>query len=188
MAQSGVSHQPGGATDDSLRRATAIRLVAFDVDGVLTNGALILGADGQEFKVFHVHDGLGLVMLRESGVHVAVISARESRVVEERMAALGITHICQGRADKGAALSKLMRDLNVTPAQTAYVGDDLVDLPALALAGLAIAVADAHPVVRERAAWVTENPGGRGAVREVCELILRAQGALDSCYRRYLAP
>lgn len=172
--------------DDLLGRAAGIRLAAFDVDGVLTDGALILGADGQEHKAFHVHDGLGLVMLRECGIQVAVISARASRAVEERMAALGIAHVSLGQADKGAALSKLMQELNVAPAQTAYMGDDLVDLPAFALAGLSIAVADAHPLVRERAAWVTQKPGGRGAVREACELILMAQGVLESCYRRYL--
>lgn len=174
--------------DDLLDRAAGIRLAAFDVDGVLTDGGLILGADGSEHKVFHVHDGLGLVMLRESGIQVAVISARESRAVEERMAALGIAHLCLGQSDKGAALAKLMRDLGMSRAQTAYMGDDLVDLPALTLAGLGIAVADAHPLVRERAAWVTQKPGGRGAVREACELILKAQGKLESCYRRFLGP
>lgn len=181
-----VSHRPAGVSDEAERRAAGIRLVAFDVDGVLTDGRLILGADGEEHKVFHVHDGLGLVLLRECGLQVAVISARVSRAVEERMTTLGIEYVYQGQNDKRAVLLRLMQDLAIAPAQTAYVGDDIIDLTAMAAVGFGIAVADAHPLVKERAAWVTERSGGCGAVREVCEFLLSAQGLLDSCYRRYL--
>ena len=166
-------------------RAADIRLAVFDVDGVLTDGGLVLGPEGEEYKVFHVRDGLGLVMLREAGLKVAVISARSAPVVAERMAALGIEHICQGRHDKRAALLELAERLGVKPAGIAYVGDDLVDLPAMAVAGLPIAVADAHEKVLEAAQWVTRRTGGRGAVREVCEMLLEAQGLLEARIERY---
>jgi 3-deoxy-D-manno-octulosonate 8-phosphate phosphatase (KDO 8-P phosphatase) len=167
-------------------RAADIRLAVFDVDGVLTDGGLLLGPTGEEYKVFHVHDGLGLVMLRESGLKVAVISSRSAPVVAERMAALGIEHVFQGRDDKRAALLDLAERLGVSPAAIAYTGDDLVDLPAMAAAGLSIAVADAHPRVRESAHWVTQKPGGRGAAREVCEMLLEAQGLLQARFARYV--
>lgn len=169
---------PAGAAD--------IRLAVFDVDGVLTDGGLLLGPGGQEFKVFHVHDGLGLVLLREAGFQVAVISSRRSAVVAERMSALGIEHVFQGESDKRAVLRELLRRLGVTPAQTAYVGDDLVDLAPMAEVGLPIAVADAHPAVRERARWVTQKAGGQGAAREVCEMLLAAQGLFEARLVRYL--
>ncbi len=167
-------------------KAANIRLVVFDVDGVLTDGRLILGSGGDEYKNFHVHDGLGLVMLRQAGLRVGVISARQSDIVSERMAALEIEFVCQGQDDKRKTLQGLMRDTGVDTAGTAFVGDDLLDLPAMAEAGMAIAVADAHALVRERADWVTEHRGGRGAVREVCEYILRAQDKLEDLYRPYL--
>lgn len=167
------------------RRAAAVRLLVLDVDGVLTDGRLLLGPGGQEFKIFHVHDGLGLVMLRESGVEVAVISSRDSPVVAERMAALGIEYVYQGRTDKRAALSSLMTEMGVDAASTAYVGDDLVDLPAMAQAGLAIAVANARPEVLARAHWITTARGGEGAVREICEMLLEAKGLRNASLRRY---
>ena len=166
-------------------RAAGIRLAVFDVDGVLTDGGLVLGPEGEEYKVFHVRDGLGLVMLREAGLKVAVISARSAPVVAERMAALGIEHVAQGRDDKRVALLELADRLGVKPAEIAYVGDDLVDLPAMAVAGLPIAVADAHPKVLESAKWVTRRTGGRGAAREVCEMLLDAQGLLEERIARY---
>ncbi len=168
------------------KKAAKIRLVVFDVDGVLTDGRLILGDDGSEFKAFHVHDGLGLVMLRESGFHVAVISARSSNIVAERMAALGIECVYQGENNKQEALNTLMKKFNISKHQTAFVGDDLIDLPAMSLAGLAIAVANAQPRVLAHADWVTSKPGGQGAAREVCELLLDAQGLLETSYLRYL--
>ncbi len=169
-----------------LDKARSIHLVAFDVDGVLTDGSLILGDKGDEYKIFHAHDGLGLVMLRNAGLEIAVISARSTPVVEERMAALGIDYVYQGQSDKQTALKNLMQKLNVNKEETAFVGDDLVDLPAMSLTGLAIAVANAQPLVREKADWVTSNGGGHGAVREICEMILQAQGKLESVYQQYI--
>lgn len=169
-----------------LDKARSIQLIAFDVDGVLTDGSLILGDKGDEYKIFHAHDGLGLVMLRKAGLEIAVISARSTPVVEERMAALGIDYVYQGQSDKQTALKNLMQKLNVNKEETAFVGDDLVDLPAMSLTGLAIAVANAQPLVREKADWVTSNGGGHGAVREICEMILQAQGKLESVYQQYI--
>jgi 3-deoxy-D-manno-octulosonate 8-phosphate phosphatase (KDO 8-P phosphatase) len=166
-------------------RAAGIRLAVFDVDGVLTDGGLLLGPNGEEYKIFHAHDGLGLVMLREAGLKVAIISSRSAPVVAERMAALGIEHVFQGREDKRAILLELAGKLGVKPEEIAYVGDDLVDLPAMAAAGLPIAVADAHASVRESAQWVTRRSGGRGAAREVCEMLLEAQGLLEARIARY---
>ena len=170
-----------------LDKASCIRLVVFDVDGVLTNGSLILGDKGDEYKVFHVHDGLGLVMLREAGLNIAVISARSTPIVAERMAALGIDYVYQGQSDKHTAITELMQKLDVNKDEIAFVGDDLIDLPAMSRTGLAIAVANAQPLVLERADWVTSKNGGQGAVREVCELILKAQGKLDAAYHRHVS-
>ena len=169
-----------------LGKAKLIELVIFDVDGVLTNGGLILGESGDEYKVFHSRDGLGLVMLRESGCHIAVISGRSSSIVSERMAALGIDYVYQGQDDKGKALEDLLGKLNVAANAAAYVGDDLIDLPAMRRVGLAIAVADAHSLVIENAHWVTKKNGGCGAAREVCELIMHARGSLDSQIQHFL--
>lgn len=168
-------------------KAAHIRLAVFDVDGVLTDGRLILGDDGTEYKAFHVRDGLGLVLLREAGIHVAVISGRESRVTAERMAALGIVYVYQNSNDKAETLSRLLARLDLNESQVAYTGDDLIDLPVFGRIGLSIAVADAHPEVRDRADWVTMAAGGRGAAREVCELLLQAQGQWDAVLTRYLA-
>lgn len=166
-------------------QAKQLRLVVFDVDGVLTDGSLILGEQGEEYKIFNVQDGLGLVMLREAGLELAVISARSTPIVEKRMAALGIQYVYQGQRNKLQALATLLDKLKIAPAHTAYVGDDLVDLPAMELAGLGIAVANARPQVIEKADWVSTSSGGRGAVREIAEMILTAQDKLVSAIERY---
>lgn len=171
-----------------LARAARIRLAVFDVDGVLTDGRLILGENGDEYKAFHARDGQGLVMLLESGCHIAVITARSSRIVAERMASLGIEYVYQGEADKGARLARLIAELGLSARQAAYVGDDVIDLPAMIRVGLPIAVADAHAEVKQQAAWTTDRPGGQGAVREVCELIMQAQDKLAPRLAAYLAP
>ncbi len=171
---------------DILNRAEQIELAIFDVDGVLTNGGLILGENGNEYKAFHSRDGLGLVMLRDSGCQIAVISGRTSNIVSERMAALGIKSVYQGQNDKGKALEDLLDKLNIDAQATAYVGDDFIDLPAMRRVGLAIAVADAHPLVIEHAHWITKGKGGHGAAREVCELIMHARGTLDSQIQQFL--
>lgn len=161
---------------DVLDRAAKIRLVVFDVDGTLTDGRLWYAEDGRETKVFHVHDGLGLKLLMGHGVQVAIMSARISHPVALRAEELDIAHVYQGQGDKRASLQQLLEALNLTPEQVAFVGDDLPDLPAMGIAGLAIAVANAHPWVAERSHWRTSLGGGQGAAREVCDLILHAQG------------
>lgn len=167
-------------------KAARIKLVVFDVDGVLTDGSLILGDNGAEYKVFYTRDGHGMVMLQASGVQIAVISGRSSQVVVDRMTSLGIEHIYQGQADKLQAFEKLLKRLRVNADQVAYVGDDVVDLPIMARVGLAISVADGHSLVVDHADWQTPSVGGRGAAREVCELIMEAQGALEGQLQRYL--
>lgn len=170
-----------------MANAANIKLAVFDVDGVLTDGRLILGESGNEYKSFHVRDGHGLVMLLGTGCKIAVITARSSNIVAERMASLGIEYVYQGEKDKGVRLLKLIDELGLEHHQVAYVGDDVIDLPAMIKVGLPIAVADAHPEVKNNAAWVTENRGGQGAVREICELIMRAQGTFDDLIKAYLS-
>jgi len=170
---------------DILARAAKIRLVAFDVDGTLTDGRLWYGEDGRETKVFHVHDGLGLKRLQANGVQVALITARISHPVALRAEELDIAHVYQGQGDKRACLLELLDALHLTPEQAAFVGDDLPDLPPMRLAGLAVAVANAHPWVVEQAHWQTRLGGGMGAAREVCDLILQAQGRSDAERERW---
>ncbi len=165
---------------DILQRAAKIRLAVFDVDGTLTDGRLHYSDDGHEAKAFHVHDGFGLNRLRANGVHVAIITGRISQVVARRADELGIDHVYQGQSDKRACLHEILDALDLAPAQAAFTGDDLPDLPAMAVVGLAIAVANAHPWVIERAHWQTGLRGGEGAAREVCDMLLLAQGMLDA--------
>jgi 3-deoxy-D-manno-octulosonate 8-phosphate phosphatase (KDO 8-P phosphatase) len=172
---------------DILAKAARVQLVIFDVDGVLTDGSLYLGDDGQEYKAFHSRDGHGMAMLREAGVHIGIITGRTSQVVVHRMASLGVEHVYQGRREKLPAFEDLLGKLSIPPESAAFVGDDVVDLPIMTRAGLAIAVADAHPLVVRHAHWQTPSAGGRGAGRDVCELILEARGQLDGLLHRYLA-
>ena len=171
---------------DILEKAARIKLVVFDVDGVLTDGSLFIGDDGQEYKAFHSQDGHGMKLLQESGVRIGIITGRTSRVVEHRMASLGIEHVYQGQLDKLPAFRDLTDKLGLAPDAVAYVGDDVVDLPIMVRVGLAIAVADAHPLVARHAHWQTANPGGRGAARDVCELILEARGRLQNLFSEYV--
>lgn len=173
-------------SDELVQRAARIRLVAFDVDGTLTDGRLWLGADGHEIKQFHVHDGLGLKRLMTHGIEVAIITARVSHPVALRAEELGIDHVYQGQHDKRACLADLLDALHLQPAQAAFVGDDLPDLAPMRLAGLAIAVANAHPWLCEYAHYRTQCHGGEGAAREVCDLLLQAQGKLDAERERWL--
>jgi 3-deoxy-D-manno-octulosonate 8-phosphate phosphatase (KDO 8-P phosphatase) len=161
--------------DELLHRARLVRLLVLDVDGVLTDGRLFISAQGEEFKAFHVRDGAGLVAIRKAGIVVAIISGRSSGAVDRRAAELGIAIVRQGVADKGSELASLVEELGLRSNEVACIGDDTPDLPMLAMAGLAIALADAHPQVREVAHWVTSLPGGLGAVREACDLLLRAR-------------
>ena len=171
---------------DVKERAARIKLVVFDVDGVLTDGSLYLGEDRQEFKAFYSRDGHGMKMLKESGVELGIITGRSAKLVADRMASLGVEHVYQGQADKRAAFEHLLQKVGIGPDEAAYVGDDVVDLPAMLWAGLSIAVADAHPEVVKHAHWLTPSRGGRGAVRDVCEFVMQAQGSLDAMYRTYL--
>ena len=162
-----------------LARAARIRLAVFDVDGTLTDGRLWYGEDGRETKVFHVHDGLGLKLLQSYGVQVALITARISHPVALRAEELKIAHVYQGQSDKLACFRELLAALGLEAEQAAFVGDDLPDLPPMRQAGLAVAVANAHPWVAEQAHWRTSKTGGMGAAREVCDLILLAQGKAE---------
>ncbi|HJU26650.1 MAG TPA: HAD hydrolase family protein [Rhodanobacteraceae bacterium] len=164
---------------DILARAAKIRLVAFDVDGTLTDGRLLYGEDGHELKAFHVQDGHGLKRLMTHGVDVALVSARISHVVALRAEEVGIDHVYQGQFDKRACLEDLLHGAELSSEQAAFVGDDLTDLAPMRAAGFAVAVANAHPWVIERAHWRTKLEGGRGAVREVCDLILLARGKVE---------
>lgn len=166
------------AASEFERRAADVRLAAFDVDGVLTDGRIILGPSGEEYKAFHVRDGHGLVALKRAGITIAIITGRRSAVVDARMRELGVEHVHQGVNDKGACLADVLT-ASGTPAHAAlYVGDDEPDLAPLAMVGLPIAVADAIASVRAVAAWITAAPGGHGAVREVCDRVLAARAAV----------
>lgn len=171
---------------DIQAKAQGIRLVIFDVDGVLTDGSLFLGDDGQEYKAFHSRDGHGMKMLQQTGVTIGIITGRTSEVVRIRMESLGVEHVYQGKLEKLPAYEELRDALGLADDQIAYVGDDVVDLPIMRRVGLAIAVNDAHPLVLQHAHWQTPHPGGRGAGRDVCELIMEAQGSLRPALDSYL--
>lgn len=173
-------------TTEIRERASKIRLVAFDVDGILTDGRLILGDKGEEFKAFYTQDGQGLVMLLNAGFELAIITGRKSPVVVQRMQELGIKHVYQGISDKLSVFEKILEDLGLTADQAAYMGDDLPDLPVIKFVSLGITVADAHPFVQQHADLQTQKRGGRGAVREVCDLIMDAQGLLEPLHKKYL--
>ncbi len=159
----------------------------FDVDGVLTDGRLWYGPAGEALKAFHTLDGHGLKMLAASGVALAILSGRSSAAVTQRAAELGIAHVLQGIDDKRAAFEQLLGGLGLSAEAAGYMGDDVVDLPVLTRCGLACAPCDAHELVRRRAHLVSRAPGGRGAAREVCEIVMRAQGTFDSALATYLA-
>jgi 3-deoxy-D-manno-octulosonate 8-phosphate phosphatase (KDO 8-P phosphatase) len=161
---------------DVWQRAQAIRLLILDVDGVLTDGSLYFDAKGEALKVFHVRDGHGIKMAQRAGIEVAFLSGRRSDAAYHRARELGVSRFHEGLRDKVAVLEEIMAALQIEAAAVAAVGDDLVDLPHLRRVGLAVAVADAAPEVQAAAHWVTNLPGGRGAVREVCDLLLKAQG------------
>ena len=178
-----VSHLPNAMVShpnipaDLRARAARIKLVAFDVDGTLTDGRLWLTEDGREIKTFHVHDGLGIKRLREHGIEVALISARISHAVELRAAQLGIDLVSQGKSDKLGCLEDILHASGLAAEQACYVGDDLPDLAPMSACGLAVAVGNARPEVAAAAHWQTHAKGGRGAAREVCDFILTVQSA-----------
>ena len=167
-------------------KARRIRLAIFDVDGVLTDGSLYLTDGGEEIKAFNSLDGHGMKMLRESGVELAIITGRVSRCVELRAKSLGIELLFQGVSDKAQAYADLLALRKLDSATTAYMGDDVVDLPVLTRCGLALTVPASPDLVKQHADYVTRAQGGHGAAREVCELIMRAQGTLDRQLETYL--
>ena len=167
-------------------KAKKLKLLILDVDGVLTDGKLFFDHQGNEYKSFHARDGHGIKLLRQTGVEVAVISGRKSNSVALRMKNLGIEHVYQGHENKRAAFNEIIGKIGITPEQAAHVGDDLLDLPIMIRVGLAIAVADANFAVKQRADWCTTLPGGLGAVREVCDFIMQAQGHFDEILNAYL--
>ncbi|MGR9013882.1 MAG: 3-deoxy-manno-octulosonate-8-phosphatase KdsC [Gammaproteobacteria bacterium] len=169
-----------------VEKAKKLKLLILDVDGVLTDGKLFFDNDGNEYKSFHAQDGHGIKMLRQTGVEVAVISGRKSKSVALRMKNLGIEYVYQGHENKIAAFNEIIERIGITPDQAAHVGDDVIDLPIMSRVGLAIAVNDANFAVKQHADWCTVLPGGQGAVREVCDFIMQAQGHFDEVLNAYL--
>lgn len=163
-----------------------IRMLVFDVDGVLTDGRLYFSDDGHESKAFHTLDGHGIKMLQRTGVSTAIITGRTTRLVAKRAQDLGIEHLYQGREDKADALTELCTDLDMPIEDVAFMGDDLPDLGAIRKAGVGMTVANAHYFVREHADWVSQFAGGSGAAREACDFIMRIQGTLDDALARFL--
>lgn len=170
----------GDLAESTLEQFAKTQLLVLDVDGVFSDGRIYLGNDGEELKAFHTRDGFGIKALTNAGFHVAVITGRQSLIVERRMQHLGVPHIYQGQADKNGAYDELLATLNLTAEQVAYVGDDIPDLELIQRSGLGIAVHDAHPAVQQGAQYITRCYGGFGAVREVCDMILLAHGQLKS--------
>lgn len=167
-------------------RAKKIKLIILDVDGVMTDGSFMIGDDGQQYKAFYTKDGQGISMLQRSGVATAIITGRTSEVVAHRAKELNITHVYQGQKNKREAFDELLKKLNLQAEQVAYVGDDVIDLPVMRHVGLACAVRDAEPLVKQYAHLVTPRDGGKGAVRDVCELIMRAQDTLEAALAPYI--
>lgn len=157
-----------------------LKLLICDVDGVFSDGLVYMGNQGEELKTFHTRDGYGIKALMSAGLEIAIITGRQSKIVENRMTALGISLIYQGQDDKLKAYADICEKLNIAPEHTGYIGDDLIDWPVMEKVGLKVCVADGHPLLVKRANYVTHIKGGHGAVREVCDLILEARGELDS--------
>ena len=173
-------------TPEILARAKKIKVMVFDVDGVLTNGGLMLGDDGLEYKTFHSHDGLGMKMLKASGVQMAIISGRTSNVVTKRAENTGIEHVYHGVHDKFSAFDNLAKKLGLSHDELGFMGDDVIDIGPMRRAGLAVAVPTAWAPVFDYAHYVTKHQAGFGAVREVCELIMQSQGTLATQYAPFL--
>lgn len=181
-----TDHQRPQWPAELMEKAAAIRLLALDVDGIMTDGKLFFSASGDELKGFNILDGLGIKQVMAAGIDVAVITGRRSPLTEKRMSDLGIPHLMQGREDKKIALEELAGRLGFSPQQIAYMGDDLPDLPAILYSGLGITVPNGYWLVRQHADLCTMAAGGGGAVREACELLLSASGQLDASLQPYL--
>jgi len=168
-----------------LKKLKHIQLLLLDVDGVLTDGTIIYNDDGSETKVFNARDGFGLKLVMSAGIEVGLVTGRSSKALRHRCNNLGIGHLFAGIRDKAKMLEKIVAKTGIGPVHTAFVGDDLPDLPIMKRTGLSIAVADAHEIVRQKADWTTQAPGGHGAVREVCEALLTAKGVWDEIIARF---
>lgn len=168
----------GLISDENYQRATQIKLLICDVDGVFSDGRIYLGNAGEELKAFHTKDGFGMKAIMQAGIEIAIITGRQSNIVENRMKALGVSHIYQGIENKLSLYQSLLSDLNLQKDEVAYIGDDVVDLPVMLDCGLGIAVFDAHPLVLQSADLITTTKGGFGAVREVCDLFLQCHNKL----------
>ena len=173
-------------SDELAAKIRNVKLAVFDVDGVMTDGALHYSADGERVKIFNTLDGHGMKMLMGSGIAIAIISGRQSPALARRSKDLGITQLFMAVEDKGRVYAELLASLRLQPRQVASIGDDVVDLPILLNCAFAVAVPAAPQFVRERMHYVTEAHGGRGAVREFCEIIMAAQGTLDAALKKYL--
>lgn len=171
---------------DANEKAQRIQLIIFDVDGVLTDGSIIIHADRSESKSFNVKDGHGIKLAMRAGIQAAIITGRKSDVVRYRAEELGIEHLFQGKLEKSGIVTKLLDRLKLSPEEAAFVGDDLIDIPAMRMVGLAAAVADAAEEAKQYAQIITDLPGGRGAAREVCEFILKSQKLWESSIERYV--
>ena len=171
----------------STERAKRLKLMIFDVDGVLTDGGLRYGPEGELIKTFNVLDGHGIKLLQKSGVRTAIISARQSPIVARRANDLGISILLQGVEDKRSAFETTIGELKLAPEECGFMGDDVIDLPVMTRVGFAISVPNGHAEVRSRAHFIPQAHGGKGAVREVCDFILRAQGNYESALAPYLS-
>ena len=167
-------------------QASKVRLMAFDVDGVMTDGTIYYTDEGVELKGFNALDGAGMKMLERAGIVVAIITGRKARCVELRAQNLGIARLHQGIHDKAACMQAMLDELGLAPENAGYMGDDVMDLPLMAMSGFSAAPADAHPSAQQQATLVTKKGGGRGAVRETCDFILAAQGKLDAAVAPWL--
>jgi 3-deoxy-D-manno-octulosonate 8-phosphate phosphatase (KDO 8-P phosphatase) len=173
--------------EDLVARAAKVRLFIFDVDGVLTDGSLSYGAEGEMVKTFNVHDGLGIKLLQEAGIKTAIISARRTPIVLARAKDLGIDYVHQGGHNKLPPFQALLAELGLKEEQVAFIGDDVVDLPLLRRVGFAVSVPNGRKEAQQHAHYITEASGGRGAVREACEFVLRASGNYDRVMAQFLA-
>jgi 3-deoxy-D-manno-octulosonate 8-phosphate phosphatase (KDO 8-P phosphatase) len=173
-------------SDALLKNAAAVRVMIFDVDGVLTDGGLYYGPEGEVFKRFNALDGHGIKMLHQFGIQTAIITARQSTILQTRAKDLGISHVFQGVHDKREAFAALLAQTNLTAQDCGYLGDDVIDLPVLVRVGFTACVANAHPEVKSRVQFQTKAQGGQGAAREVCDLLLQAQGHYESAIAAYL--
>ncbi|WP_422989223.1 KdsC family phosphatase [Undibacterium sp. Ji50W] len=175
------------AKQTAAQNAGNIQLMIFDVDGILTDGSLHFGPEGEMMKTFNVLDGQGIKLLQQAGIATAIISARQSAIVSKRASDLGITHVRQGIHDKKSAFLQLITELGLSADVCGFIGDDIIDLPILTRCGFSASVPNAHAEVRQRVHYVTTASGGKGAAREVCDFILRAQGRYEQAIEAYLS-